>query len=238
MSRARQGDEDRPRHRGGRADRPPIDRKAVEATAALVKDAVDRGATVRAGGSAIDGPGTFFEPTVITEVAAGSDILREEIFGPVLAIATFDTEDDAVRLGERHRVRTRLVCLHAGPRPRTPHDRPAGDRDDGPERRRRLECRCTVRRRPAVRIGPRGRARGHPRVPVHQVHADPGLPTLPAPIGNEQPMTGHAVTNPATGKARHLPDRPMPRSRRRSPSPTGRSARSGAPPPPPSGRRC
>ena len=56
------------------------------------------GATVRAGGSAIDGPGTFFEPTVITEVAAGSDILREEIFGPVLAIATFADEDEAVRL--------------------------------------------------------------------------------------------------------------------------------------------
>jgi len=77
---------------------PLIDRKAVESTAALVKDAVDRGATVRAGGSAIDGPGTFFEPTVITEVAAGSDILREEIFGPVLAIATFADEDEAVRL--------------------------------------------------------------------------------------------------------------------------------------------
>ena len=77
---------------------PLIDRKAVEATAALVKDAVDRGATVRAGGSAIDGPGTFFEPTVLTEVAAGSDILREEIFGPVLAIATFADEDEAVRL--------------------------------------------------------------------------------------------------------------------------------------------
>ena len=77
---------------------PLIDRKAVEGTAALVQDAVDRGATVRAGGSAIEGPGTFFEPTVITGVAAGSDILREEIFGPVLAIATFDDEDEAVRL--------------------------------------------------------------------------------------------------------------------------------------------
>ncbi len=77
---------------------PLIDRKAVEGTAALVKDAVERGATVRAGGSAIDGPGTFFEPTVITEVAAGSDILRKEIFGPVLAIATFADEDEAVRL--------------------------------------------------------------------------------------------------------------------------------------------
>lgn len=77
---------------------PLIDRKAVEGTAALVNDAVERGATVLAGGSAIDGPGTFFEPTVITEVAAGSDILREEIFGPVLAIATFADEDEAVRL--------------------------------------------------------------------------------------------------------------------------------------------
>lgn len=77
---------------------PLIDQKAVEGTAALVKDAVDRGARLRAGGAAIDGPGTFFEPTVITEVAAGSDILREEIFGPVLAIATFRDEDEAVRL--------------------------------------------------------------------------------------------------------------------------------------------
>ena len=77
---------------------PLIDRKAVESTAALVQDAVARGATVRTGGSALDGPGTFFEPTVITEVAAGSDILREEIFGPVLAIATFSDEDEAVRL--------------------------------------------------------------------------------------------------------------------------------------------
>ncbi|MGB4135462.1 MAG: aldehyde dehydrogenase family protein, partial [Microbacterium sp.] len=53
---------------------------------------------VLAGGAAVQGEGTFYEPTVVTEVVAGSDILREEIFGPVLAIATFDTEDEAVRL--------------------------------------------------------------------------------------------------------------------------------------------
>jgi succinate-semialdehyde dehydrogenase/glutarate-semialdehyde dehydrogenase len=35
---------------------------------------------------------------VITDVAGGSDILREEIFGPVLAIATFGHEEEAVRL--------------------------------------------------------------------------------------------------------------------------------------------
>ncbi|MEH3089287.1 MAG: NAD-dependent succinate-semialdehyde dehydrogenase [Microbacterium arborescens] len=77
---------------------PLIDEKAVAKTGDLVADAVARGATVRTGGSAIAGEGTFFEPTVVTEVAAGSDILREEIFGPVLAIATFADEDEAVRL--------------------------------------------------------------------------------------------------------------------------------------------
>ena len=77
---------------------PLIDEKAVVGTTALVADAVERGATVLAGGAAIAGPGTFFEPTVISGVAAGSDILREEIFGPVLAIATFADEDEAVRL--------------------------------------------------------------------------------------------------------------------------------------------
>lgn len=77
---------------------PLIDADAVTKAGALVKDAVGRGAKVLAGGNAIDGVGTFFEPTVITEVAAGSDILREEIFAPVLAIATFETEEEGVRL--------------------------------------------------------------------------------------------------------------------------------------------
>ena len=55
------------------------------------------GATVRIGGEAIDGPGTFYAATVLDDVAPGSDILREEIFGPVLAIVSFDDEDEAVR---------------------------------------------------------------------------------------------------------------------------------------------
>jgi len=77
---------------------PLIDEDAVAKASELVGDAVSRGARVLAGGNAIEGAGTFYEPTVITDVAAGSDILREEIFGPVLAIATFDTEEEAVRL--------------------------------------------------------------------------------------------------------------------------------------------
>ncbi len=77
---------------------PLIDGKAVAKASELVSDAVGRGARLRVGGSAIDGAGSFFEPTVISDVAPGSEILREEIFGPVLAIVPFRDEDDAVRI--------------------------------------------------------------------------------------------------------------------------------------------
>jgi len=77
---------------------PLIDDRAVTKTAELVADAVGRGASVRTGGQAIEGPGTFYQATVLSDVARGSDILREEIFGPVLAIVTFETEDEAVAI--------------------------------------------------------------------------------------------------------------------------------------------
>jgi succinate-semialdehyde dehydrogenase/glutarate-semialdehyde dehydrogenase len=77
---------------------PLIDEDAVAKASGLVSDAVERGARLVTGGSAIDGVGSFFQPTVIADVAPGSEILREEIFGPVLAIARFRDEDEAVRL--------------------------------------------------------------------------------------------------------------------------------------------
>ncbi|SUE28545.1 succinate-semialdehyde dehydrogenase (NAD(P)+) [Nocardia farcinica] len=77
---------------------PLIDDDAVAKAHELVTDATARGAVVRTGGERIDGPGSFYRPTVLTGVTEGSAILREEIFGPVLAIATFTTEDEAVRL--------------------------------------------------------------------------------------------------------------------------------------------
>jgi succinate-semialdehyde dehydrogenase/glutarate-semialdehyde dehydrogenase len=77
---------------------PLINEDAVTKADTLVQDALGRGATLLTGGHAIDGAGTFYEPTVITGVQPGSDILREEIFGPVLSIVTFDDEDDAVRI--------------------------------------------------------------------------------------------------------------------------------------------
>lgn len=77
---------------------PLINQAGVAKAHALVADAVSRGAVVTTGGASLAGPGTFFAPTVVTGVVHGSDILCEEIFGPVLAIAPFDTEDDATRM--------------------------------------------------------------------------------------------------------------------------------------------
>jgi succinate-semialdehyde dehydrogenase/glutarate-semialdehyde dehydrogenase len=77
---------------------PLINEDAVDKAAELLEDAVSRGALVLAGGSRVSGPGTFFEPTVVTDVRAGSEILRQEIFGPVLSIVRFRDEDEAVRI--------------------------------------------------------------------------------------------------------------------------------------------
>jgi len=77
---------------------PLINDDAVQKADSLVRDAIERGAKVLTGGQPIDRPGTFYEPTVVAGVRPGSDILREEIFGPVLSIVTFGDEDEAVRI--------------------------------------------------------------------------------------------------------------------------------------------
>ncbi|WP_083404845.1 MULTISPECIES: NAD-dependent succinate-semialdehyde dehydrogenase [unclassified Curtobacterium] len=77
---------------------PLIDDRAVDKTAGLVDDAVERGAELVVGGSRVDRPGTFYEPTVLDQVRPGSDILTTEIFGPVVSITRFATEDEGIRL--------------------------------------------------------------------------------------------------------------------------------------------
>ncbi|MFE5752658.1 NAD-dependent succinate-semialdehyde dehydrogenase [Streptomyces massasporeus] len=62
----------------------------------LVQDAVKRGATVLTGGELPEGRGCFYPPTVLTGIAPESQIIDTEIFGPVAAIRTFETEDEAV----------------------------------------------------------------------------------------------------------------------------------------------
>ncbi|MEN9923122.1 MAG: hypothetical protein RIS09_636 [Actinomycetota bacterium] len=77
---------------------PLIDDKAVAKANELVQDAVAKGATIYTGGQAIDGPGSFYEPTVLMGVTSGADIMTEEIFGPVLSITTFTTEEEGIKI--------------------------------------------------------------------------------------------------------------------------------------------
>lgn len=53
-------------------------------------------AEVVTGGRAVDGPGFFFEPTLITGLGQGDDLVQQEIFGPVATVQTFADEADAV----------------------------------------------------------------------------------------------------------------------------------------------
>jgi succinate-semialdehyde dehydrogenase / glutarate-semialdehyde dehydrogenase len=77
---------------------PLIEREAVDNVAALVDDAVDRGAKVRTGGTALDGSGCFYRPTVLSAVPPEAEVMQQEIFGPVLPITTFSSEEQAVEL--------------------------------------------------------------------------------------------------------------------------------------------
>jgi len=77
---------------------PMVNADAVSRISGLIDDALGRGATLLSGGKPLDRAGFYFPPTVLTGVPAGAEIGREEIFGPVAAITTFGTEDEAVAL--------------------------------------------------------------------------------------------------------------------------------------------
>jgi succinate-semialdehyde dehydrogenase/glutarate-semialdehyde dehydrogenase len=77
---------------------PLIHDRAVASCEAFVDDAVRRGARIVVGGTALDGPGSFFAPTVLADVPRDAAVLHDEVFGPVAPITTFSDEDDAVAL--------------------------------------------------------------------------------------------------------------------------------------------
>jgi acyl-CoA reductase-like NAD-dependent aldehyde dehydrogenase len=62
----------------------------------LVADAIKDGATVAAGGNAIDSSGYFFEPTILANAHEGMRIVDEEQFGPALPILTYKTLDEVI----------------------------------------------------------------------------------------------------------------------------------------------
>nr|WP_310220362.1 NAD-dependent succinate-semialdehyde dehydrogenase [Neorhizobium sp. 2083] len=76
---------------------PLINQSAVDRIAGLVDDAVGRGANVLTGGRPLQQDGFYFPPTVISNVAKDAMITSEEIFGPIAALSTFETEDEVIQ---------------------------------------------------------------------------------------------------------------------------------------------
>ncbi len=64
----------------------------------MVNRAVGAGAKVACGGHIPDLPGAFYAPTLVTDAAQDSEIVQEEVFGPVLVVLPFDTDDEAIEL--------------------------------------------------------------------------------------------------------------------------------------------
>jgi acyl-CoA reductase-like NAD-dependent aldehyde dehydrogenase len=75
----------------------PINNKPqYERVSELVADALAGGARAAAGGKPIDGPGYFFEPTILADVSDGARIVDEEQFGPALPIVKYRDLDEAI----------------------------------------------------------------------------------------------------------------------------------------------
>ncbi|HEX2065007.1 MAG TPA: aldehyde dehydrogenase family protein [Acidimicrobiales bacterium] len=79
---------------------PLVSAKAGEHVHSLVEDAVEKGARLLAGGDMTD---AYHEPTVLADVPLEADILWEETFGPVLAVAPVPDLDTALELANRSR---------------------------------------------------------------------------------------------------------------------------------------
>jgi acyl-CoA reductase-like NAD-dependent aldehyde dehydrogenase len=82
-----------------RTDLGPLSRRAQrDVLQRHVDDALAQGATLRCGGQAVDRPGWYFAPTVLTEVTHSMAVMREESFGPIIGIQRVSNDQEAIAL--------------------------------------------------------------------------------------------------------------------------------------------
>ena len=77
---------------------PLVSRQQIETVERYVRKGVEEGATLATGGRRIEGAGYYYEPTIFVDVDNAMTIAQEEIFGPVLVVIPFDSEEEAVRI--------------------------------------------------------------------------------------------------------------------------------------------
>jgi len=77
---------------------PLINKEALDKVIQLVANAKEQGATIIQGGNTHELGGTFYEPTIISDVNQQMGIFNTEIFGPVVSIVSFETEAEVIQL--------------------------------------------------------------------------------------------------------------------------------------------
>ena len=75
---------------------PLIDRQALEKVEEHIEDAVSKGASILSGGTRSNLGGTFYNPTVLTDVTSSMKVAREETFGPIAPLFKFDSVENVI----------------------------------------------------------------------------------------------------------------------------------------------
>ncbi|MDN5284859.1 MAG: succinate-semialdehyde dehydrogenase [Mucilaginibacter sp.] len=75
---------------------PLINQKAIDKVSALVNKTIEQGGKIALGGKNDEKGGLFYEPTILTDLTDNMDIHNTEIFGPVFAVYSFDTEEEVI----------------------------------------------------------------------------------------------------------------------------------------------
>jgi 1-pyrroline dehydrogenase len=73
-----------------------VSRAQLERVTGFVDRARERGATVNIGGEVIDQPGSWYSPTLVTDVKQDDEIVQNEVFGPVVTVQRYDDEEQAL----------------------------------------------------------------------------------------------------------------------------------------------
>jgi aldehyde dehydrogenase (NAD+) len=87
----------------GTVNGPVVNQAAVDRIMGMIERAKADGATLVCGGNRVDRDGYFIEPTVFTDVDPDSELAQNEVFGPVLAITKFSTDDEAIAIANSTR---------------------------------------------------------------------------------------------------------------------------------------
>ena len=143
---------------------PLSSRAAAEGLAEQVEDAVDKGATLHAGGVLGDGPAAYYSPAVLTGITEDMRAYREELFGPVAVVYTVSSDDEALALANDTDYGLGGAVFSTDPERARKVAAATRRRHGQRQHPRRRGRRDAVRRGQALRLRPRARPAGHGRV--------------------------------------------------------------------------